>query len=103
MEKLYNIGWGENDIISFSDFRTKDKTAQKEYISSLMAAGISKYTVYLNTEDMYGNPYNFETYFSQEKVFDISGLGRILEMTLYFYQPRDEATFYNIDGEQLEY
>ena len=36
--------------------------------------------------DMIGNPYRFSAYHEQEKVFDISDLGKILKIELYFYQ-----------------
>jgi hypothetical protein len=85
MEKFYDIGWGTNDVITFEEFKEKSLEDKKSYIQELMASGITKYEMYLSTEDMYGNPYNFETYFNQEKVFDISSFGRILKMELYFY------------------
>lgn len=44
------------------------------------------YELYLNQTDMNGNPYNFDSFFSQEKVFDISGIGKIRQMQLQFYQ-----------------
>lgn len=44
------------------------------------------YDLYLNQEDMNGNPYDFNTFFTQEKVFDISSLGTIQTMELIFYQ-----------------
>jgi len=34
---------------------------------------------------MYGNPYNFETYFNQEKVFDISNINNIEKVEVWFY------------------
>ena len=40
----------------------------------------------LDSSNMYGNPYNFQSYFEQEKVYDISSLGTIYSMELYFYQ-----------------
>lgn len=41
----------------------------------------------LDSDDMYGNPYNFNTFFTQEKVFDISHItGQITYMALVFYQ-----------------
>lgn len=59
------------------------------------------YDLYLNQEDMNGNPYDFETYFTQEKVFDISALGKIIQMELQFYQiPR---TFKDNDGNEIPY
>ena len=40
----------------------------------------------LNVEDMNGNPYDFHTFFQQEKVFDISSIRDIKAMALQFYQ-----------------
>jgi hypothetical protein len=47
---------------------------------------------------MLGNPYNFETYFTQEKVIDISYLENIKNLDIYFYQNGD---FKNEDGEYI--
>lgn len=44
------------------------------------------YDLTFTNEDMYGNPYLFEDYFSQEKVFDISNIDEITEIEVYFYQ-----------------
>lgn len=44
------------------------------------------YDLILNTEDMNGNPYGFESFYVQEKVFDISSLGKINSIALEFYQ-----------------
>lgn len=40
----------------------------------------------LDCSDMFGNPFNFQTFLKQEEVYDITTLGNILGMTLYFYQ-----------------
>ena len=40
----------------------------------------------LDCSDMFGNPFNFQTFLKQEEVYDITTLGNISEMTLYFYQ-----------------
>lgn len=40
----------------------------------------------LDSSDMYGNPYDFESFFHQEKVFDISSLGTITGIKCEFYQ-----------------
>jgi hypothetical protein len=40
----------------------------------------------LNTDDMYGNPYYFDNYFIQEKVFDISSITNIKGISVYLYQ-----------------
>lgn len=44
------------------------------------------YDLTFNNDDMYGNPYQFEDYFSQEKVFDISNINKINQIDVYFYQ-----------------
>lgn len=46
-------------------------------------------TFYLDADDMYGNPYNFDGYYPQQKVFDISALAGFDIMRLYFYQDKD--------------
>lgn len=40
----------------------------------------------LESNDMYGNPFDFESFYQQEKVFDISSLDTITRMELYFFQ-----------------
>lgn len=40
----------------------------------------------LDTNDMYGNPYNFEGYYSQEIVIDISAVAKIYNIKIYLYQ-----------------
>lgn len=51
--------------------------------------GVVKEVVYdldFNSSDMIGNPYQFEDYFTQEKVFDISFIEKIKTIEAYFYQ-----------------
>lgn len=47
------------------------------------------YDLDFSSADMIGNPYQFEDYFSQEKVFDISYIGKINRLDVYFYQNND--------------
>ena len=50
----------------------------------------------LDSDDMYGNPYNFNSFFTQEKVFDISHIkGQITYMELVFYQ---DFNFTDVNG-----
>lgn len=58
------------------------------------------YKFNLFTSDMYGDPFNFETYYLQEKVFDISGLSNIIHMELLLVQNSD---FYNVENNLVEY
>ena len=55
-------------------------------------------TFYLDADDMYGNPYNFDGYFVQQKVFDISSLAGFDSIKVYFYQDKD---FKNSQGELI--
>jgi hypothetical protein len=41
--------------------------------------------LYLNTDDMFGNPYKFVGATTQEKVFDISNYSEIQDINIYFY------------------
>lgn len=42
-----------------------------------------------NVNDMYGNPYSYETFYNQEKVFNISEFDKITKIEVYFYQNGD--------------
>lgn len=54
----------------------------------------------LLTTDMYGDPFNFETYYLQEKVFDISHIPNIVSMELLLVQNCD---FKNHNQELVPY
>lgn len=56
------------------------------------------YELNFNSDDMVGNPYQFEIPFSQEKVFDISFINSINEIKIYFYQGNN---FINGSGERI--
>lgn len=51
-------------------------------------------TFYLDSSEMFGNPYNFIAPASQSKMFNITSLGTVSELTLYFYQ-NNNFTYYN--------
>lgn len=53
----------------------------------------------LDASDMYGNPYNFENYYSQEKVFPITELNTITDIIIDFYQIA--GSFYDNKNEIL--
>lgn len=59
--------------------------------------------VSLDSTDMFGNPYSFMVYSTQEATFDISELGTIESLQLFLYQNNDFG-FYNDKGfpERLE-
>ena len=54
----------------------------------------------LFTDDMYSDTFIFETYYLQEKVFDISDLSNIIHMELLLVQNSD---FYNTDNKLVAY
>ena len=56
--------------------------------------------LYLSTDDMFGNPYNFVGATKQEKVFDISNYSEIQNINVYFYQSAD---FIDNTNEYIKY
>ena len=52
----------------------------------------------LQVEDMIGNPYAFETYFSQEKVFDVSDVQNVTKLEVKFFQDKN---FINKSGNAI--
>lgn len=54
----------------------------------------------LNCSDMIGNPYNYQSFYSQKKLFDISTLKNIKTMELWFYQK--QGSFLNKNQEVVE-
>ena len=58
-----------------------------EEIPTTLTSTQKKYHSYkLDSRDMYGDAYNFETFYEQEAIFDISNLKHISQMRLVFYQ-----------------
>ena len=49
----------------------------------------------VDSNDMYGDVYNFTTYFTQEKKIDISNLSKIKTIKIWL---REDSNFYYIDG-----
>ena len=58
------------------------------------------YELTFSSADMIGNPYQFEDYFYQEKVFDISTITNIQKLEVYFYQ---DSNFLDGNGNQVPY
>lgn len=74
---------------------------ESEAISKDTEEKTSVYDLYLNCEDMNGNPYDFASFFSQEKVFNISTIGKIIKMELQFYQTKN--SFKDRDGLEIPF
>lgn len=56
------------------------------------------YELTFGSQDMIGNPYQFDTYFYQEKAFDISAISSINKIDVYFYQ---DGLFKNKAGDYV--
>lgn len=78
-----------------------DLLEKQKMLLGLLSTQLIVTNLYLNSEEMYGNPYNFQNYFEQEKVFDISSLDNIIQMNLYFYQ--ESGTFKDELGYPIPY
>ena len=75
---------------------------KKNMIYSILYANMQITEIYLDSmEDMYGNPFNFQSFFEQEKVYDISSIGTIYGMALFFYE--DSGSFYSESNKYLKY
>lgn len=74
---------------------------QKKLVYGLLSSNIQITEVYLDSSDMFGNPYKFQTYFEQEKVYDVSALKNIYGINLYFYQISN--TFFDEDNNPIPY
>lgn len=58
-----------------------------------------RHSAYLDSSDMYGNPYSFLIYSTQAVKFSIANIGTIQTISLYFYQ-KNNFTFLDDDGIQ---
>lgn len=64
-------------------------------LTSQTAPITKKVNINYTSNEMYGNPYRYDTYYSQEAVFDITKLDNIKEIEIFLYQNKD---FYNKEG-----
>lgn len=84
-----------------NDFKkaTKEEKINMAYIILHDNSQITEFR--LTSNDMIGNPYDFQSYYIQEKVVDISTLPNIYGYALYFYE--QSKTFLNSDNKDLPY
>lgn len=59
-------------------------------------------SVYLDSSEMFGNPYAFTIFATQAKTFDISSIGTVDGMTLWFYQNDDFRYFNGKEEKRIE-
>lgn len=118
MLRGYKINWKTYIFETWATIQSKTNDWKKNYFQDLLQfvqdeqKAETTYVLYLNTDDMYGDVYNFDSFFQHEKVFDISSFGAITGMDLYFYQKPcnseheketvDEG-FHLKDGSSFEY
>lgn len=58
-------------------------------------------TLYFDNSEMYGDTYNFKSFFSQEQVFDISGISdSIKKITVFVFQ---KSNFKDVNGNFIDY
>ena len=57
------------------------------------------YKFYLTSDEFYGDPYNFDVFYKQEKVFDISKIAEVTRIQVTFYQ--DSGSFINKDKDTI--
>lgn len=99
--------WFESLNVTKNDFinafiAEKDFSEQRrKMVYAMLNAHSQITTLYLNTEEMYGNPYDYSSFLEQEAVFNISDIKNIVSMSLYFYQASN--TFFNNAHEPLKY
>lgn len=92
-----------SEEIDFSGAQTDERKIEiiLEYVNNKLAELLTSYDLRLDSNDMIGDPFNFTSYHRQEQVFDISNLGQIIKVELYFYQ--DKGTFFDIFGDEIPY
>lgn len=104
IDKVYVQASGYRNIYSNLNFFVQGKEVKQNedgewVISDLIETKKREiFTLFLNTKDIIGNPYNFEIPSEQEKVFDISRFDYIDEIVVSFYQKNN---FYKKNGEKL--
>lgn len=86
-----------------NSFYSLDKFSEerKNMVYALLYYNAQISEVYLDSSEMYGNPFNFQSFFEQEKVYDISSLKTIFGMNLYFYEK--SGTFFNENRDYIPY
>lgn len=84
--------WLAEDDVAFGSYGLKVRAFTNDDVA---------YDFILDAKDMIGNPYAFDTYFHQEKLFNISDLTSFQKMEIYFYQNGDFKK-YNVDSSDDE-
>ena len=102
------INWPNEMILNWTQYKSLSIQEQNnvikkmtDYLKQVLKDSYAKYDLYLSSEDMYGDPYNFQSFYQQEKVFDITGLGKIINMKLEFYQAPETFLSHKITNQAI--
>lgn len=86
LASFYDEATAMDYLVDQGDYGLKLTIVTETEATSKEDQKMAGYVLYLNCADMNGNPYDFQAFYLQEKVFDISTLGPIKAMKLEFYQ-----------------
>lgn len=75
---------------------------QRQITRLLLATNTLLSNIKLDSRHMFGNPYNFQSFFEQEIVTDISSVGEIYGYVLYFYETPGSFKYLNNEGKEAE-
>ena len=108
-----SINWNNSSVDSYSDYTRMGISVDIQtwlqelnvmsgsyglifYFYTYNSNQEAAYVLNFDVNDILGNPYSFESYVSQSKVFDISYLKDVTRLDIYFYQNKD---FKDYNGE----
>lgn len=89
---------GDYGLTLLIELEPEDKDEQNTLEEEVIDNPNIKYCQ-LTCNDMLGNPYGYDGYYPQKKLFDISGLKKIQSLELYFYQKA--GSFYNYEDKPI--
>ena len=98
---IYTSGIADSVDLSGADTDERKIQIILDYVNEKLSELFVAYELKLDSNDMIGDPYNFIDYHRQEQVFNISRLGQILKIELWFYQ--NPGSFYDVFGEPIPY
>lgn len=98
---IYTSGIANSVDLSSADTDERKIQIILDYVNEKLSELFVAYELKLDSNDMIGDPYNFVDYHRQEQVFNISRLGQILKIELWFYQ--NPGSFYDVFGEPVPY
>lgn len=89
------------EILKNKPNEDKDKEIHKNIAYYIIGTYGQITELELSSYDMYGDPYNFQGFFEQEQVYDISKIKNIISMALFFYQ--ESGSFIDKDEKPIPY